>query len=153
MTAEALLEQVVHEFHLKNEALENVWRLSESAWFFDQDQGTITFSHADGTRASAPMQIVGSLNTEKGSWLWATAHDSVNADLAKHAALAQAELRRLGAPELAEDYQQANEERAWEYTALAAKLGGTQGVYRAPIGSSLLGFMTFGELTPSLSQA
>lgn len=132
--------------------LNSSWNLSEMDWTVNQDEGTIVFHRPDGLRAVAPVQIVGSLNTQDGSWLWAGANSSVRDELVEHAQLAQEELRRRGADDLAEDRQPADEARAWEYTALAALLGGVQGGYRGPAGPTLV-FMTFGALSIRRTQA
>jgi hypothetical protein len=40
------------------------------------------------------------------------------------------------------------EDEAWEFTALACKLGNAQGGYRGPMGPTLV-FMTFGKVSLS----
>lgn len=142
----------MHELQLKTEAHMGTWHLDEMDWSVDQGTGTIVFNHPDGLQASAPVQIVGSLNTQDGSWLWATANTSVRPELTAHARLAQAELARLGAHDLAEDRQALEESRAWEYAALATQVAGAQGAYRGPAGPTLI-FMTFGQVTLSRGQA
>ena len=40
------------------------------------------------------------------------------------------------------------EEQAWEFTAVAARLGDANGAYRGPAGTTLV-FMTFGQVSLS----
>ena len=48
------------------------WHLDQAErWSVDMDEGLIRFVLPDGMHASAPVQIVGTTNSDDGSFLWA----------------------------------------------------------------------------------
>lgn len=123
------------------------WHLDKVlTWSADQESGVIEFELADGVVASAPFQIVGTYDSKKGTFLWAWDHPSVEPPLRKHAQLA----REWGRTHKVADYTSrmvaCSEEKAWEFTAVAARLGKANGAYKGPNGSTFV-FMTFGEIT------
>ncbi len=145
-----LLTQSMEELRLKTAAHDGGWQLSKASWAADLDAGQIVFTSPSGVTATCPVQIVGTYNTEDGTWLWGWDHPSVPPPLQEHA---------LRVRECGEQYNIANlttqkllcsETEAWEFTALACKLGQAQGAYRGPAGSTLV-FMTFGDVTLSKS--
>ena len=71
-----LLAQSMEELRLKTQAHDGTWHLSEADWSVDQDEGQIVFDHK-GTSATAPVQIVGTFNTEDSTWLWGWEHPAV----------------------------------------------------------------------------
>jgi hypothetical protein len=111
----------------------------------DQDSETISFRFADGTVATAPIQIVGTYNPADGTFLWGWDHPSVAEPLRAHARLVREFGEKHGVATLTERMVRCSEEEAWEFTALAARLGGANGAYRANTGGPLV-FMTFGEV-------
>ena len=122
------------------------WRMEGSRWDADLEVGTLTFTNADGWRVTAPMQVVGTLNTADNTWLWGWDHPSVPEPLRAHSQL----VRDFGATHDLEAFTvrriEAGEQDGWQFAALACYLAKAQGVYRGPSGSTML-FMTFGELT------
>src|SRR5271166_3598786 len=66
-------------------AHEGMWQISRAAWNVDQDKGTITFTSPKGLIATAPVQFVGSYNTQDGTWLWGWSNPSLEASLTEHA--------------------------------------------------------------------
>jgi hypothetical protein len=81
-----LTERATSELRLKTEAAVGLYRLDERSWAVDQQAGTITFDHPmNGTRVTAPLQIIGTYNPEDGTWLWAWDHPAVLKALAGHA--------------------------------------------------------------------
>lgn len=116
-------------------------------WDFDLEKGTIAFTLEDGRIATAPMQIIGTLSREDGTFLWGWDHPSVDAPLAKHAKrlLAWGETNDIA--DITTQMEELPEDKAWQYTILAAYLSGAQGVYR-PSGDDMpYIFLTFGEVT------
>ncbi len=91
------------------------------------------------------MQIVGTYNTDNGTFLWGWDHPSVAEPLRKHAALAKQFGEENGLAQYTERMVECTEEQAWEFTAVAARLGEANGAYRGPAGTALV-FMTFGEV-------
>ena len=60
---EELIAGSVEGLQMATDAHRRIWHLGdEESWDVDQDEGQIYFSFADGTTASAPVQIVGTFN-------------------------------------------------------------------------------------------
>jgi hypothetical protein len=124
----------------------STWGLGrEERWSVDMDAGTITFHFTD-MRAVAPIQVVGTYDPSNGTFVWGWDHPSVPGSLREHARLVREFGERHGLANLTERMIYCSQEEAWEFTALAARLGGAHGAYRGDAGGPLV-FMTFGELT------
>lgn len=140
-----LRERSVEELRIKTDAHNSTWHLGQASWFIDQDAGTIVFTAPDGTMATCPVQIIGTYNTADGTWLWGWDHPSVTPPLQENARKVRAYGEQLGIDPLTTRKIRCTETDAWELTALACKLEGAQGAYRAPSGKTLV-FVTFGEV-------
>ena len=124
-----------------------VWGFgSEETWSADLDRGVIEFQFADGKHVSAPIQVVGSYNTDDNTFLWGWDHPSVPSELAHHAGLARAWGEECGSPPFTDRKIACSEDDAWSFAAVANRLGEGNGVYRGPAGSAYF-FMTLGRLT------
>jgi hypothetical protein len=146
-----LLDDSMDELQLKTEAHLNVWGFgSFERWDVDQDTGELIFSNADGTKAVAPMQIIGTYNTTDGTWLWAWDNPSVVDSLKSHALKVRDYGEQHNIAALTERKWVGSEEDAWAMAALATKLCEAQGAYRGPAGSTYV-FMTFGQVKLSKS--
>jgi hypothetical protein len=144
-----LMERSLEELRLKTAAHDGMWRLGEADWSVDQDEGTIVFTNRDGITATCPVQIIGTYDTQSGTWLWGWEHPSVVPALQEHARQVRAYGEQLGIERLTTQEVVCDESEAWEFTALACKLCEAQGAYRGPADTAYV-FMTFG--TVNLSQ-
>jgi hypothetical protein len=146
MDADFFIQQAIEGLRALTSAHAATWHLGdEENWAVDQDNGRIEFVFSDGTVAEADVQIVGTYNTTDGTFLWGWDHPSVAEPLREHAELA---LQFGQEHELAMYTQRSvecTEEDAWEFTAVAARLGNANGAYRGPAGVALV-YMTFGEI-------
>ncbi len=143
------IHQSVEGLRTQTSAHAASWHLGEEAnWAADQDTGRIKFTFADGTIAEADLQIVGTYNTEDGTFLWGWDHPSVAEPLRKHASLAKEFGHKHRLSKFTERIVKCSEDDAWEFTALAARLGKANGAYRGPAGTALV-YMTFGEINLS----
>ena len=123
------------------------WRLGEEIGFVEsQDTGRLTFMFADGTRVSAPMQIIGTYNIADGTFRWGWDHPIVREPYRKHAELALKFGQDHQLPKYTQSIVPCTKEEAWAFTATAAKLGNANGAYVSTAGNTLL-FMTFGEVS------
>ncbi len=148
LSFDAFLEQCVEELRIKTAAHDGVWQLGQADWDIDQDAGTIVFTSPNGTTATCAVQIVGTYNSDDGSWLWGWDHPSVVPALQEHARLCRAYGEEHGIEVLTTRKQlDSSENEGWGFTALACKLAGAQGGYRGPMGTTFV-FVTFGK--PSL---
>lgn len=126
------------------------WHLDEAErWSVDMDEGLIRFALPGGTQASAPVQIIGTTNSDDGSFLWGWDHPSVPAELGEHAELARAFGEAHGLPEYSNRKVACDEMQAWEFVAVAMRLGGATGTYRGQASATAYVWMTFGEVTLS----
>lgn len=122
------------------------WHLGEEEdWAADMEAGKIVFTFANGTTATADIQIIGTYNTDDGTWLWGWDHPSVSESLGQHAKLAKAFGEEHGLAEYTNRKIECSEDDGWEFTAVAGRLGNANGAYRGPAGNTLV-FMTFGPV-------
>ena len=79
------IEKAMNHLGALTAAHDGAWQLGQADWSVDQDVGTIEFTSPKGIRAVAPVQIVGTYDTEQRSWLWGWDHPSVAPALAADA--------------------------------------------------------------------
>jgi hypothetical protein len=140
-----LVEQSMEELRLKTTAHDAAWRLGEADWSVDQDAGVIVFTRPDGISATCAVQIIGTYNTEDGTWLWGWDHPSVAAPLQDHAKRVKSYGEQHSIAALTTQKLACQESTAWEFAALACKLCSAEGAYRGPAGPALV-YMTFGNV-------
>lgn len=142
------VERAVEELRLKTAAHDATWHLGEADWDVDLDAGEVYFTAPSGIVATCPVQIIGTYNTEDGTWLWGWDHPTVDEPLGDHARRVEAFGEKHGIDLLTTRKLECTEDDAWEFTALACHLAGAQGGYRGPMGPTLV-YMTFGDVTLS----
>src|SRR5262249_6441518 len=123
------------------------WQLGAADWGVDQNTGMITFTGKKVT-ATAPAQIIGTYDTQDGTWLWGWDHPSVADPMAEHARRVHEYGEEHRILDLITRKLAGDELQAWEFAALACYLCGAQGTFRGPAGTALV-YMTFGEVTLS----
>jgi hypothetical protein len=139
------IEKAMNGLAAATAAHDSTWHLAEADWSLDQQVGNLVFTTPQGMQAVAPAQIIGTYNTQDGTWLWAWDHPSVEPSLAKDAKKMLAYGQRHGYAKLTTRKLQITEAEAWELTALAFLICDANGAYRGPAGTALV-FMTFGEV-------
>lgn len=143
----AIMTRAQDELDAKTRIHAKHWGLgSTERWDVDFDEGLIWFTQPDGRIISAPVQVIGTYDTEGGTWLWGWDHPSVDEPLAHAARLARAFGERHGLAQFTERKIHCSEDDAWTFTALAVLLTESWGAYRGPSGSTLV-YMAFGEIT------
>ncbi len=144
---DATFERADAELRLKTEAAMGMWGLGScESWAADLDAGTITFVNDKGLEITAPVQVIGTLNTADGTWLWGWDHPSVPVPIAAHAQRVREFGEQHGLVALTTRKIEADETDGWSFTALACHLAGAQGGYRGPAGDALV-FMTYGQVS------
>jgi hypothetical protein len=144
---EEIISDSVTEVQPTNDAHTQAWRLGEEqSWSIDLNHGQILFSFADGTMALAPVQIVGTFNAENDSFMWGWSQTSLLPEVQKNAALVKAFGKKHRSTEFTRKKVYCSEQRAWEYTALAMRLGQAKGAYRAATNDNTFVYMNFGEV-------
>jgi hypothetical protein len=123
------------------------WHLDEAEnWSVNQTDGRIVFCLPDNIIATAPVQIVGTSNSEDGSFLWGWDHPSVISPLAEHARLVRSFGEKYVVPQYITQKVACNEDQAWEFVALAMRLGRANGTYRGRASPTAHVWMTFGQI-------
>lgn len=141
-----IFARAAEELRLKSELHQETWGLGTgTSWAADLEAGTISFVNDKGWTITAPVQVIGTLNTADGTWLWGWDHPSAPDPVAQHARLVRAFGEKHGLGALTTRKIEATQEDGWEFTALACHLAGAQGGYRGPAGKTMV-FMTFGEI-------
>jgi hypothetical protein len=74
---QAEIESAMHHLQAITAGHDGAWRIGESQWSVDQDEGTIVFTTPRGMKATPPVQIIGTYNTEDSTWLWGWDHPSI----------------------------------------------------------------------------
>jgi len=74
---ESFIEQCSTELVGQNKVLEERYGIGKSNWNADLLEGTVRFSHADGL-VVADVEVVGTVNTNDDSFLWACDNRSFN---------------------------------------------------------------------------
>ena len=146
---QALLDKSMEELRAKTRGHQVGWGFGNAdRWSLDMSRGDLLFTFGEGVVATCPAQIIGSLDSSDGSWLWAWANPSIPESL-QHDSLRvreyglQHQIARLTSAELP-----CTEEEAWRIAALACMLCQAQGVYRGPAGTAFV-FITFGKVVLS----
>lgn len=147
-TVEFFVQQSLERLKIQTSGHMDTWRLGkEKTWAVDQDQGLIRFLFADGVVATAPVQIIGTYNSQSGIFLWAWDHPSVVEPLRRVSALVRDYGIKHKLGRFTERKIKCTEAEAWEFTAVAASLDSANGGYRAKSGANKpLIYVTFGEV-------
>jgi hypothetical protein len=142
----AFIQGALEGLQQQTSAHSATWHLGEeSDWAADLEAGTLTFTFADGTKATAPIQVIGTYNSRDGTFLWGWDHPSVPDELRLHSELARKWGVENAQPKYTARKVSCSEEEAWEFTAVAARLAKANGAYRGPSGTTFV-FMTFGQV-------
>ena len=141
------IKQSLAGLQAQQSANDGTWKMREaSKWDIDQDKGLIIFSFADGRTASAPVQIVGTFNPKDSTFMWGWDHSAVDPALRRAASSTLEWARKSNVVRWTSRKVVCTEAEAWEFTAVAARLDGASGAYRAPTGGPIV-FVVFGQVT------
>lgn len=141
----ALLDQSMEELRMKTSGHDATWNISEASWSVDQDVGNVVFATPRGLTVTAPVQIIGTYNTDDGTWLWAWDNPSIEGSLQESSLKVKQYGEQKGIAALTTRRIWCTEEEAWELAALACNLCEAQGAYRGPADATRI-FMTFGNV-------
>ncbi len=140
-----LLARSLEELKQRTAAHDSLFQLGTAAWSADLDQGLIVFTSPGGLKATCTLQIIGTLNTRDGTWLWAWDNPSIDPKLQEHARAVRKYGEEHGLQRFTARKFPCTETAAWEFTAIACKLNGAEGAYRGPAGNTMV-FMTYGKV-------
>ena len=81
-----IIARANNEMQLRSQAATDMWGLDTAAWAVDLHAGTITFtSNEKELTVTAPVQVIGTYDTENSTWLWGWDHPSVSEPLGEFA--------------------------------------------------------------------
>ncbi|WP_392560319.1 DUF6882 domain-containing protein [Orbus mooreae] len=144
---ELTIKRANNEMELRTQAAINTWGLDTAAWSVDLNEGLITFINDEkGLIITAPVQVIGTYNTEDSTWLWAWDHPSINESVAEFSKKVkifgeQYKLSQLNTRKII-----VSMDEAWELTALACYLSKGEGGYSGLSGVTRV-FMVYGPVT------
>lgn len=147
-----LVEKATNHLQTLTAAHDGLWHISKADWSADLDSGVLAFDAPNGTHVEAPLQVIGTYNTEKRTWLWGWDHPSVEPPFDAHAQQMREYGAKHGLADLTTRTLHCSSDRCWEFTAVACLLNAAQGAYRGPSGSTFV-FMTFGEVKLSPAES
>lgn len=123
------------------EALRGALGIAESqGWGFDQDEGILRFSKADGTSIEATAQILGSWDAITGTWEWAWNNPSVNADRTDDSRAARDYGASHDLAPLTTGTMRISSKNAQRVMAAAAHIAGAQDVHWGIAGRHVIAF-------------
>lgn len=135
--------QMATQTHINGFGLDKITR-----WSANQEQGEIIFHLANGMKASAPFQAVGSWCASDGTFLWAWDNPSIDDKLKE----VSRKVRQFGEQHNYTPFTtpliKCEQKEAWNFTAVAASLSHKMvGSYRCPMGEGGFLFVIFGEVS------
>jgi uncharacterized protein DUF6882 len=104
------------------------YHLGDGTWNVDLEAGTITFTQSDQL-VVAKIQVVGTLNNEKQTFMWAWDHPSIPKKLSENVTLLKQWGEVNSLPLFMNNPIICDENQAWEFTALMCKFAKAEGAY------------------------
>ncbi len=146
---ELTIARANNELQLRTQAAVDMWGLDIASWNVDLDAGTITFVNDDkGLVITAPVQVIGTYDTEEGSWLWGWDHPSASEALGEAARQVRRFGEQYGLENLTSRKVFASMDETWAFTALACHLSKSEGGYSGLSGTTRV-LMVYGQVTIS----
>ncbi|HCM62765.1 MAG TPA: hypothetical protein DIT05_09500 [Morganella sp. (in: Bacteria)] len=146
---ELTIARANNEIQLRTQAAVDLWGLDTASWAVDLDSGTLTFTNDEKDMViTAPVQVVGTYNTDDSTWLWGWDHPSVSEPLGESARRVRSFGEQYGMDKLTMRKIAASIDDTWEFTALACHLSGGEGGYSGLSGSTRV-LMVYGPVTIS----
>ena len=114
-------------------------------WSLDQREGRVRWSFPEHT-ASAPAQILGSWNSDVGSFAWSWDNQTILEPLCETAEQVRAFGREHDVVALTSSPLELDEEQVRDLVALAFRIGGCTGLYH-PYDGRMATYIAFGPVT------
>lgn len=141
----AFLSQALARLQAQTADHENTWGLGhEAQWNLDLNCGRLRFTFEDGRVMEAGVQVVGTYNTQDGTFLWGWDHPSVPEPLRRAAERVRDYGKDRGIERFTTRQIACTEAEAWEFTAAAAQLDEAAGAYRGNANGTWV-YMVFDE--------
>jgi hypothetical protein len=109
---------------------QQTWQFgSETGFKFDPHTGLLTFTFNGNRQVRCPTQAVGTLGTRAGAWAWAWANPSIPEHLRRQVEAIKAHGKVYGFDWLTRHHGRPQLSKAWQMSAIAAKLCKHPGAY------------------------
>lgn len=139
------LSQALSQLQIQTAKNTKDWGLgSEAQWNLDMNASTLRFSFVDGRVLDAQVQVVGTYNTNNGTFLWGWDHPSVPLALRRAAQRVHDYGVEHGIERFTTRSIECTQDQAWELSAVAAKLNCASGAYRGYANGTWV-YMTFDD--------
>jgi hypothetical protein len=119
--------------------------LGGGRWNIDLKTGTIIFTQENRV-VTGEIQVIGTLNHEKNTFMWAWEHPSIPKDLSQDSVLVKKWGTANDLPLFIHNPVKCNETLAWEFTAIARNLAKADGAYIGRVPKKSI-FVTMKNLT------
>jgi hypothetical protein len=125
---DAFVHDSLHELIKIQDQNRAHYGVGDGRWDYDLEKGMIVFTQP-GKLVTASIQVIGTLNHEKNTFMWAWDHPSVPKVLSEHALLVKAWGEANELPIFSTRIVECDEAQAWEFTAIARRLAKADGAY------------------------
>lgn len=140
-----LVSQALIRLRSQTAEHETSWGLGhEAQWNLDLNSGLLRFTFDAGRIVEAGVQVVGTYNTQDGTFLWGWDHPSVPEPLRRAAQRVRDYGKDRGIERFTTRQIACTETEAWEFTAAAAQLDEAAGAYRGNANGTWV-YMVFDE--------
>lgn len=140
----AFIEGSMEGLQILTGAHQRMWQFGEEEyWEFSQDTGELVFTFPDKI-VRALAQIIGTFDSEAGTWMWSWANPSISEYLTRDAVRVRDYGKQYRIPQFTSEKWPAEEIDCWHMAAVACRICGSNGAYRGPSGTTYV-FFTFGE--------
>jgi hypothetical protein len=128
-----LVREARKELRVKLERGQTEWGMGTYERFnVDQTRAVMDFFSDSELRLTAKAQVVGSISTDSGTWLWSWANDSILPIIKKRLREVRTFGKKNGIDQLTAEGWDASEADGWSMAAVAASILGSECVYRVP---------------------
>jgi len=125
---DAFVQHSIHELIEIQDQNIAKYDLANGRWDSDLDKGVIVFTNDDRI-VTASIQVIGTLNHEKNTFMWAWDHPSIPERLRKHSLLAKEWGEANELPIFTHRVVTCDKDQAWEFTAITRHLSKADGAY------------------------
>lgn len=142
-----MLNNCIEEIKIKNKHLQDNYGFGlYDRWDMCQGDGRLIFSENGEAKVICDITMLGSYSTASKTWLWSWANDSIVPELKYDMEKVKEYGKQYSFEDLIDDKFETDEPGAWAMAALATKILGGKGIYRAPY-DNMLAFMMIKEIT------
>jgi len=142
-----MLQNCVEEIQMKNTNLQKNYGFGKyDRWDMNQGDGKLIFSENGEPKVICDIMMLGSYSIDSKTWRWSWANDTVVPELKNNFEKVKEYGKQNSYDDLIDDEFGTDEAGAWEMSAIATKILGGKGIYRAPCDNIYI-FMMIKEIS------